>query len=295
MLDAVRSYLFVPGDSQKKMTKGLEGRADALILDLEDAVAAENRPAARELCCEVLSGPRDKPLVVRVNGLGTADVLADLAAVMRGKPDGIMLPKCAGIGDVERLSDYLDVLEAREGTEAGRTAILPIVTETAAAVLAIPSFQRGNRRLSGLLWGGEDLAASLGAFSNRTPKGAYAAPYIAARAMCLFAAAAAGAGAIDAVYTDFRDDDGLRAEAEAALRDGFGSKAAIHPAQIDIINEVFTPSADDVAEAEAIVAALSGGKSVAALNGRLVEAPHLKKAHKILARASRLEASRRSA
>ncbi len=295
MFDAVRSYLFVPGDSQKKVTKGLEGRADALILDLEDAVAAENRPAARELCREVLSGPRAKPLVVRVNGLGSADVLADLAAVMRGKPDGIMLPKCAGIGDVERLSDYLDVLEAREGIEPGRTAILPIATESAAAVLAIPSYRQGHPRVAGMLWGGEDLAASLGAFGNRTPEGAYAAPYVAARAMCLFAAAAAGAGAIDAVYTDFRDDEGLRAEAEIALRDGFGAKAAIHPGQIDIINEVFTPSADDVAEAEAIVVALSGGKSVAALNGRLVEAPHLKKAHKILARASRLGTSARTA
>ncbi|WP_323032469.1 CoA ester lyase [Paracoccus sp. (in: a-proteobacteria)] len=287
MFEKVRSYLFVPGDSEKKIAKALEGEADALILDLEDAVSPENRPQARALCREVLAGPRDKPLVLRMNGLGTPDALPDLTAVMRDRPDGIMLPKCAGREDVALLSHYLDALEAREGIEPGRTKILPIATETAGAVLAGPGFAQGHPRLTALLWGGEDLAASLGAFANRDTAGAYTAPFVAARTACLYAAAASGAVAIDAVYVDFRNDAGLRAEAAEALRDGFTSKAAIHPAQVAVINEVFTPDAATVAEAEAIVAALAGGKSVAVLNGRLVEAPHLKKAQKILARASR--------
>lgn len=287
MFEKVRSYLFVPGDSEKKIARALDGEADALILDLEDAVSPENRPQARDLCREVLNGPRGKPLVVRMNGLGTPDALPDLAAVLRGGPDGIMLPKCAGIGDVALLSHYLDVLEAREGIEPGRTKILPIATESAAAVLAASSFAQGHPRLAAMLWGGEDLAASLGAFANRDAGGVYTAPFIAARTTCLYAAAAGGAVAIDAVYVDFRDDEGLRAEAQEGLRDGFTSKAAIHPAQVAVINEVFTPDEATIAEAEAIVAALAGGKSVAVLNGRLVEAPHLKKAQKILARAGR--------
>lgn len=287
MFAKVRSYLFVPGDSEKKIAKALEGEADALILDLEDAVPPDNRPQARDLCREVLTGPRDKPVVVRMNGLGTADALADLAAVLRGGPDGIMLPKCAGRPDVALLSHYLDVMEVREGIEPGRTKILPIMTETAAAVLAGSSFAQGHPRLTAMLWGGEDLAASLGAFANRDATGAYTAPFAGARMTCLYAAAASEAVAIDAVYVDFRDDAGLRAEAAEALRDGFTSKAAIHPAQVAAINEVFTPDAATIAEAEAVVAALAGGKSVAVLNGRLVEAPHLKKAHKILARAHR--------
>lgn len=290
MFDKVRSHLFVPGDSEKKIAKALEGEADALILDLEDAVSPDNRPQARDLCREVLTGPRGKPVVVRMNGLGTSDALPDLAAVLRAGPDGIMLPKCAGREDVALLSHYLDALEAREGIEPGRTKILPIMTETAAAVLAGSSFAQSHPRLAAMLWGGEDLAASLGAVANRDAAGGYTAPFVAARTACLYAAAASGAVAIDAVYVDFRDDAGLRAEAAQALRDGFGSKAAIHPAQVAVINEVFTPDAATVEEAEAIVSALSGGKSVAVLNGRLVEAPHLKKAQKILARAMRRSA-----
>lgn len=286
MLETIRSYLFVPGDSQKKISKALDGNADALILDLEDAVSPDNRPMARSLCQEVLAGPRNKPLIVRINGLTTADALADLAAVMRGRPDGIMLPKCVGKQDIDLLGHYLDILEQREDIPAGATAIFPILTENGEAVLALSELRKPHPRLASMLWGGEDLAASLGSLTNRRPDGAYSAPYIAARAMLLFAAAATGANPIDAVYVNFRDDDGLRDEAVTALQDGFVGKAAIHPAQIDVINEIFTPSAADIAEAEAIVEALAGGKSVAAINGRLVEAPHLKKAQKILKRAA---------
>lgn len=286
MFEHIRSYLFVPGDSEKKIAKALDGEADALILDLEDAVAPDNRSTARALCREVLQGPRKRPVVLRINALGTADALHDLAEVLRGGPDGIMLPKCAGRADVTLLSHYLDILEQREELGPGRTRILPISTETAAAVMMGASYAEPHPRLAALLWGGEDLAASLGVISNRDEAGRYTAPFVAARSACLYAAAAAGAVAVDAVYVDFRNEAGLRAEAAEALRDGFTAKAAIHPAQAAVINEVFTPDTATIAEAEAVVAALAGGKSVATLNGRLVEAPHLKKAQKILARAS---------
>ncbi|MDQ6433210.1 CoA ester lyase [Mesorhizobium sp. LHD-90] len=292
MFDAVRSFLFVPGDSEKKIAKALEGSADALILDLEDAVAPENRLRARGLCLDVLGAQRSKPLVVRMNGLRTPDARPDLAAVLRGCPDGIMLPKCAGLDDVKLLGHYLDVLEAREGLEAGRTAILPIITETAAAILAGASYREGHPRLTAMLWGGEDLAADLGASRNRGHDRAYTSPYLAARSLCLFAAVSASAVGIDAVYTDFRDGGGLRAEAAEALHDGFGSKAAIHPAQVDIINDVFTPDPETIARAEAIVSVLAGGKTVAVLDGRLVEAPHLKAARKIIARSALVSGSR---
>src|SRR5690606_32531679 len=189
----VRSYLFVPGDSEKKIARALDGEADALILDLEDAVAPGDRPRAREICREILAMPRKRPLVVRINGLGTADALHDLAAILQGAPDGIMLPKCAGRAGVALLSHYLDILEVREGLAPASTRILPIVTETAAAVMLGGTFAEPHPRLAAMLWGGEDLAASLGAFANRTAAGAYTAPFMAARSACLFAAAAGGA------------------------------------------------------------------------------------------------------
>lgn len=287
MFESIRSWLFVPGDNARMIAKGLASEADAVILDLEDAVAPDNRTTARSVVTEALAQPRLKPVAVRINGLDSADALRDLAAVVRGGPDAIMLPKCAGLAQVVQLGHYLDALEAREGLEAGRIRILAISTETAAAVLAGSDLAAGHPRLAALLWGGEDLAASLGAVANRDEAGRYTAPYIAARTSCLYAAAASGAVAMDAVYVDFRDDAGLRAEARAALRDGFTCKAAIHPAQAKVINEVFTPDAEMIAEAEAIVAALKDGRAVAVLNGRLVEAPHLKKAQKILARSVR--------
>jgi citrate lyase subunit beta/citryl-CoA lyase len=284
----MRSLLFVPGDDERKIAKGLGSAADALILDLEDAVAPQRKGAARELCASTLSSAKTaKKLFVRINALDTADALSDIAAIIAGKPYGIVLPKCRGGDDVRRLGHYLAALEAREGVEVGTTRILPIVTETGGSLFGLGSYdQPAIPRLCGMMWGGEDLAADLGAIGNREADGRYSAPYQLARSMCLFAAAAASVIAVDAVYTDFRDVSGLREEAAQGLRSGFSAKAAIHPDQIDPINAAFTPSAADVEWARRVVAAFdaSTGTGVASLDGKMLDRPHLRSAQRVLAR-----------
>lgn len=281
----MRSLLFVPGDSDRKIAKGFGSTADALIIDLEDAVAPARKKEARALCAEVLTAPRNgKRVIVRINAFDTPHALVDLAAVVRGRPDGVMLPKCLGLEDVRRLDAYLTALEARDEIETGAISTYPIVTESAPAVLALADYRAPLPRVAGLLWGGEDLAADIGAVANREPDGRYRPLFQAARSQCLLAASSLDAAAIDAVYVNFRDPDGLRAEAEEAARDGFTAKAAIHPDQIEIINAAFTPSADAIAHAKAVLAAFENAESgVASLNGRMLDAPHLKIAHRTLA------------
>lgn len=287
----MRSLLFVPGDDERKIAKGLGSAADALILDLEDAVAPARKGAAREICAKALqSANTTKKLFVRVNALDTGQTLADLAAVVRGRPYGIVLPKCRGGDDARLVGHYLSVLEAREGIESGATRILPIATENGASMFGLGSYA-GVERLCGIFWGGEDLAADLGAVANRDTHGRYTAPYELARSLTLFAAAAAQVDAVDAVYTNFRDLEGLRAEAAEALRDGFSAKAAIHPDQIEPINAAFTPSAADVAWAKRIVAAFdeSPGAGVASLDGKMLDRPHYRSAQRVLARAEQAQ------
>ena len=271
----MRSLLFVPGDDERKIAKALDCAADALILDLEDAVAPQRKAAAREICAAALrSAKTSKALFVRINGLDTPHALADLAAVVAGKPFGVMLPKSGGGDDVRRVSFYLDALEAREGVDAGSIRILPIVTETAASMFGLGSYaDPAIPRLFGMLWGGEDLAADVGATGNRDSDGRYAPAYQLARSLCLFGAASAGVAAIDAVYTNFRDSEGLKAEALEGLRSGFSAKAAIHPAQVEVINEAFTPSKQDVEWAQRVVAAFetAGDVGVAAIDGRMLD------------------------
>lgn len=287
MMDAIRSLLFVPGDSERKIAKAAASDADALILDLEDAVAPANKVAARAVCREAVAAHPGRTIVVRINALDTAEALGDLAAVVRARPAGIMLPKCRSQDDLVTLDRCLGALEARDDVPVGSIRVLAIGTETGASVLGLAGYATGIPRLAGILWGAEDLAADVGAMSNKDAYGRYTPPFELARSMCLFAAASARVAPIDAVYTDFRDPVGLRRETQEAARDGFTAKAAIHPDQIAIINDVFTPSADAVERARRIVDlfAADPGAGVIALDGRMLDRPHFLQARRILARA----------
>lgn len=286
----MRSLLFVPGDSRRKFEKALQTGADAVILDLEDAIAPEQKAAARLLVAELLAGaPRgDKTLYVRINALETGLALADLAAVMPARPDGIMLPKCRGPEQLRQLDFYLDAFEAAAGTEAGHTRTMALVAETADSILALPAYRDCGPRLWGMMWGAEDLATSLGALENRRD-GDWLDPYRLARSLCLTAAAAAGVVAIDAVCVDIADLDRLRAETAAARRDGFGAKAVIHPNHVDIVNLGFTPAPAEVEWARKVVAAFAAQPAggVLKLEGRMLDQPHLRAAEKVLAQAAR--------
>ncbi len=272
-----RSLLFVPGDRPDRMAKALASGADALILDLEDAVAPGAKPAARRAVAEFLASPRSVTLFVRINPLGSGLAEEDLDAVLPARPDGIVLPKAEG-------GATLAALDARL---SGDVMILPIATETPAAIFALGSYGGVTPRLAGLTWGAEDLPAAIGAATSRESDGGYTAPYQLARSVTLFGAHAAGVAAIETVYPDFRDLDGLAAYAARGRRDGFVGMMAIHPAQVPIINAAFTPSVQEVAQAQAIVAlfAANPGAGALRLDGRMVDAPHLKAAQALLARA----------
>jgi citrate lyase subunit beta / citryl-CoA lyase len=287
----MRSLLFVPGDSARKLEKGLGSGADALLVDLEDSVALSAKPEARKAAAEFVAAARreaSRPrLYVRVNGLTTGLTDADLDAVMESAPDGIMLPKTVGGIDVSHLGAKLAVREAEYGIEDGATAIIAIATENARGVFALGTLAGASHRLGGVAWGGEDLAADLGAEANRGGDGLYTEPYRIARGLTLFAAAAAEVDAIDSVYTNFRDLEGLADECREARRDGFVAKMAIHPAQVPVINDAFTPSDEALAHARAIVAAFAQnpGAGVVGIGGQMIDRPHLKQAQRLLARA----------
>jgi citrate lyase subunit beta/citryl-CoA lyase len=285
----MRSLLFVPADSDKKLAKSLGSTADILLLDLEDSVAPARKDAARGLTRDFLkSRPAGRRAYVRINPLSTPHALSDLEAVMPGRPDGIMLPKAAGGDDVRTLDRALARLEESNALAIGATAILPIATETAPAMFTLGSYGGSSRRLAGLMWGAEDLATDIGALANRRADGTYEAPFALARSMCLFAAAAACVPAIDTVYADFRDRAGFERECLDGVRIGFSAKAAIHPDQVEIINRVFTPSAEAVAHARRIVDAFAASPEagVISLDGQMVDRPHLVAAQRVLARAT---------
>ncbi|MBA5777593.1 CoA ester lyase [Stappia sp. F7233] len=287
----MRSLLFVPGDSPKKLAKGFQSGADVLLIDLEDSVAQAAKQEARDCTAGFLRETVDRrtgpKLFVRVNALDTGLADDDLAAIMPARPDGIMLPKSTSGADVEHLSTKLAVLEALHGLEDGITEILVVATETAASVFNLGTYRGKSARLAGMTWGGEDLSADIGALANRDEDGRYTDVYRLARALCLLGATAAEVTGIDSVYTNFRDEEGLRREALAALRDGFTAKMAIHPAQVPVINEVFTPVPADVARARRVVEAFAeaGDAGVIGLDGEMLDRPHLKRAQKLLARA----------
>lgn len=287
----MRSLLFVPGDSERKLEKALASGADVLILDLEDSVAPAAKPAARKATAEFLASRVGAPLpelYVRINDLSSGLTDDDLAAVMPARPAGIMLPKANGADDVTVLSARLRVLEAECGLDDGVTRILPIVTETPAGLLAAASHARPSRRVSGLTWGAEDLSAAIGARSPRDEAGRYTDVFRHARTVTLLAAAAAGVAPVDTVFPDFRDEAGFRRECLDAERDGFTAKMAIHPAQVPVVNEVFTPAAEAIAHAEMVVAAFreAGDAGVVAIEGKMYDRPHLRLAERLLARAA---------
>jgi citrate lyase subunit beta/citryl-CoA lyase len=281
----MRSMLFVPGDRPDRFDKAVEAGADAVILDLEDAVAPAARPQARRDVADYLrKSARAVPLWVRVNPAGSPDVLDDLAAVVAARPDGIVLPKARTGADLQRLDHWLEALEAQHGHPARSIKVVALVTEAAQAVLAGSSFIAPPARVVGYTWGAEDLAADVGAFANRTADGEYALVYQFARAACLLMAAAAGVAAIDTTDVEFRDVAAVERSAQAARRDGFVGKLAIHPAQLAPIHAAFTPSVEEVDWARRVVEVLSNapGQGAVALDGRMVDRPHLKQAERIL-------------
>ncbi len=271
----LRSLLFVPGDRPDRMEKALGLGADALILDLEDSVASAAKPAARDMVAAFLRTKRRATLFVRINPLDSGLSDDDLAAILPARPDGIVLPKAEG-------ATTLAALDARL---SGDTMILPIATETPAAVFALGSYGNVTPRLAGLTWGAEDLPAAIGAATSREQDGSYTAPYQLARSLTLFGAHAAGVPAIETVYPDFRDLDGLAAYAARGRRDGFTGMMAIHPSQIAVINAAFAPTDAEVAHARAVIALFDAnpGAGALALDGKMVDAPHLKSARAILA------------
>ncbi|MDQ2704646.1 MAG: CoA ester lyase [Pseudomonadota bacterium] len=286
----MRSLLFVPGDSERKLEKAFSAGADAVIVDFEDSVAPDNKPLARRLAPQIIrSAPRGGgPLVyVRVNDLSTGLIDDDLAAAVAARPDGIILPKAQGGADVQHLSTKLRVAEIENGLPDGGTRIIPIITETGLATLSTATYPNASPRLAGLTWGAEDLSAAIGARTARDSQGRYTDVFRYARAVTLLAASASDVPAIDTVFVNFRDLDGLRAECLEAERDGFTAKLAIHPAQVPVINEVFTPSPEAVAHARAVVAAFAaaGNPGVVALDGQMYDIPHLKRAERLLATA----------
>lgn len=290
----IRSFLFVPADSEKKLAKAAALDADALILDLEDAVAAEARPRAREIAKAFLA-ERHRPAVwVRINPLDTDDALLDLAAVLPAAPAGVVLPKPRGPGDVAALADRLAELEQGANLPVGDTPILPIVTERPEAVLALRGYAPRTPRLAGLTWGAEDLSAALGAVTARDEQGRWLPVYELARSLCLLAAAAAEVPAIDTVYTDYRDPEGLARYAARARRDGFTGMLAIHPAQVPVINEAFAPGADEIEHARRVVAAFAAqpGAGTVGLDGKMLDRPHWLRARRVLELAERLECSK---
>jgi citrate lyase subunit beta / citryl-CoA lyase len=279
----LRSLLFVPGDRPDRMAKALLSGADALILDLEDAVAPDAKPAARQMVAAFLAdADRAVPLFVRVNPLDSGLTDADLSAVATAGPSGIVLPKSQDGDSVRDLAARLDALGDRDG------AILPIASETPQAVFGLGSYAGASPRLLAMSWGAEDLPAAIGATSAREADGRYTPVYEVVRSLALMGAHAAGVLALDTVYPAFRDLEGLAAYAARARRDGFTGMLAIHPSQIPVINAAFTPSAEEIAAAQAIVAAFAAnpGAGALSLKGRMIDAPHLKQAQRLLAQAS---------
>jgi citrate lyase subunit beta/citryl-CoA lyase len=276
------SWLFVPGDSEPKLSKAATSGADVLILDLEDSVALARKPAARGLVAASLRAPRQQQIYVRINPLATDMALPDLAAIMPAAPDGIVLPKPDSGADVEKLALYLDAFEAAHHLTPGATKILPIATETAKSIFALNTYT--HPRLAALTWGAEDLPAAVGAAAGRNADGTLTDLCRLARSLTIAAAAIAGIPALETVFPDFKNLTALRATATAARHDGFSGMLAIHPAQVPIINEVMTPTADEIAHAERVVQifAENPGAGVVALNGKMLDLPHLKLARKIL-------------
>jgi citrate lyase subunit beta/citryl-CoA lyase len=285
----VRSMLFVPGDSERKIEKSRQCNADAFVFDLEDSVAETRKPIARRMIVEYLKSGAAKPNTaqwVRVNPLTSPECLHDLAAIVAARPAGILLPKAEGPADVQRVSYYLDALEAREGAPPGSIGVIPVATEIAQAPFTLGAYANaGLARLFGITWGAEDLSADLGAATNMDDDGQLALTYRTVRSLMLLAAKACRVEALETVYPDFRDTAGLRKSCTAARREGFTGRFAIHPDQVDVINAAFSPSAEDIAFAERVIAAFDAapGVGTVGVDGKMLDKPHLTQAQKVIA------------
>jgi citrate lyase subunit beta / citryl-CoA lyase len=280
----MRSLLFVPADSERKLARAPQSGADALILDLEDSVVPANRPLARRQARDFLASTAAVGFrrYVRINALSSGDALDDLAAVVSGNPDGILLPKCVP-EDLHTLDHYLAALEAASAIPRGAIRVIAIATETPAAMFTLGGYAGVSARLEAITWGAEDLAACIGG-NNRRAEGPYDDVYRLARSLCLLGAAAAGVGAIDTIYTDFKDEAGLAAECAAARRSGFTAKMAIHPVQVPVINRAFSATDEELAWARKVVTAFAEnpGAGTIALDGKMVDKPHLTLARRLL-------------
>jgi len=287
---SMRSLLFVPADGGPKLDKAFASGADAVIIDLEDSIAPERKDEARKLAFEFLKSAASKKgrprLLVRINGLDTGMTNADLDAIVPGAPDAVLFPKAEGGASVIHLDAKLTAREAVAGLPEGAIKILAQAVESAAGLFLAGTFRDSSARLIGLTWGPEDLSAELGAEANREADGTLTEPYRLARAICLYGAAAAKMPAIETVYVDFRNSEGLRRDTQAARRDGFTGRLAIHPAQVPVINEVFTPTPEQIEKAKAVVAAFAAkpGAGAVGIDGKMYDRPHLVRAQALLER-----------
>ncbi|MDH6293322.1 HpcH/HpaI aldolase/citrate lyase family protein [Rhodococcus opacus] len=288
MTKPLRSFLFVPGDSEKKLAKVTDSPADALILDLEDAVSESRKSRARGLVADYVAehnleagGPQ---LWVRINPIDTEHALNDLTALVAARPAGIMIPKINGPADVVRVHRYLEALEASSGIAVGSTQLLPVATETAIAPFRLGEFADVQiPRLYGLTWGAEDLSAALGASTNRGITGEWATTYQLVRSLTLMAARAADVEAVETVHVDIHNHEALAETSRRARSEGFTGRMAIHPAQVETINTAFTPSEQEAEFAQRVVEAFADQVGTVALDGKMLDAPHLKQARRVLA------------
>ncbi len=281
----IRSILFVPADSEKKLAKAAGIGADALVIDLEDAVLPERKPLARQMMSAWLLAQADHSRHwVRVNDLSSGELLKDLAAVIPARPAGIVLPKIRGPEDVAAVGHYLDALEVEHGLAPGSVRINAVVTETPSVMLRMGELaKQAHPRISHVIWGGEDLSAAMGAGDPRTPEGAWRPMYEYARCQALLVGHALGAEVIDTVYVDFKDPEGLRKACSASRYDGFTGRVAIHPDQVAVINDAFTPTEAEMKTARRIVEAFQSGAGAVSIDGKMYDIPHLKAATRLLA------------
>jgi citrate lyase subunit beta/citryl-CoA lyase len=284
----MRSLLFVPADAGSKLDKAMASGADAVIIDLEDSISPERKEHARAACLEYLKSAQPKTqrprLLVRINGLETGQTDADLAAIVPGKPDAILFPKAEGGESLVHLDAKLTAQEAIAGVAEGSIKVLAQNVESSLGLFLAGTFRGVSPRLIGMTWGPEDLSAELGAEANRDAQGHLTEPYRLARSICLFSAAAAKVPAIETIYADFRNTEGLRRETMDSRRDGFTGRLAIHPAQVPVINEVYTPSAEQIEKAKAVIAAFAAqpGAGAVGIDGKMYDRPHLVRAQRLL-------------
>lgn len=281
----LRSMLFVPADSERKLARAAASAADALILDLEDSVMPDRKKAARTMAARYL---RERlaacPVWVRVNDLASGELLDDLAAVLPARPAGIVLPKIRGPEEITTVSNYLDALEVAYGISIGSSRLLVLLTETPSAVLRMGELARLSApRLSAVGWGAEDLSSAIGAGDPRLPGGAWRDMYVHARNQCILAAHALQVDALDTVHVNYKDSAGLQTACVESRHDGFTGRFAIHPDQVPIINRAFTPGPDEVALAHRIVAAFASGSGAVSIEGKMYDLPHLKAAKRLIA------------